>query len=126
MIICNHNELMEAFQTSVFERFFITLDAEQVIKESLEHNIEMLVDVYGENGAGGYIRIIPENISTKEGIEGYFSELSKYALKADESEFDDILVQSDTKQVHLQLFAMNEYHLLLLYVKDGDGCSEIF
>lgn len=120
MRIRNHKELIEAFQTSEFERLFVTLDAESVIRESLEDSIEMLVGTYGENGAGGYIRIITESISTREGEEEYFSELSRYALKADESEFDDILVQSDTKQVHLQLFVMNEYHLLLLYVKDGD------
>ena len=120
MIIRNRKELEEAYQTEMFGRLFITPEAESIIKENLERNLEMLIDAYGDDGAGGYIKIIANSISTEEGQNEYLAELDKFKLEPDDCEFDDILVQSDTEQVHLQLFAMTEFNLLLLYVKDGD------
>ena len=120
MIIRNRKELEIAYQTEMFDRLFIMPEAEEIIKENLERNIEMLMDAYGDEGAGGYIKIIANSISTEEGKNEYLAELDKYKLETDDCEFDDILVQSDTKQVNLQLFAMTDFNLLLLYVKDGD------
>lgn len=120
MIIRNRKELEEAYQTEMFGRLFITPEAESIIKENLERNLEMLIDVYGDDGAGGYIRIIPNSISTEDGQSEYLAELAKYKLEQEDCEFNDILVESDTEQIRLQLFAMTEYNLLLLYVKDGE------
>ena len=120
MIISNRKELEEACQTEMFGRLFITPEAEGIIKENLESNLEMLIDSYGDDGAAGYIRIIPNSISTEEGQSEYLAELAKYMLEPDDSEFDDVLVETDAKQIRLQLFVMTEYNLLLLYVKDGD------
>ena len=36
MIVRNHKELLEAFQTVKFSKFFISTDAEGIIKESLD------------------------------------------------------------------------------------------
>ena len=119
MIIRNRKELEEAYQTEMFGRLLITPEAEGVIKENLERNLEMLIDAYGD-GVGGYIRIIPNSISTENGQKEYLAELAKYKLEPDDCEFDDVLVETDTKQIRLQLFAMTEYNLLLLYVKDGE------
>ena len=119
MIIRNFQEL-EAYETEMFGRLLITPEAEGVIKEILECDLQMLIDAYGDDGAGGYIRIIPDSISTEEGQSEYLAELAKYNLEPDDSEFDDVLVETDTKQIRLQLFAMTEFNLLLLYVKDGE------
>ena len=120
MIIRNRKELEEAYQTEMLGRLFITPEAEDIIKENLERNLEMLIDAYGDDGAGGYIRIIPNSISTEDGQSEYLAELAKYKLEQEDCEFNDILVESDTEQIRLQLFAMTEYNLLLLYVKDGE------
>ena len=120
MIIRNRKELEEAYQTEMFGRLFITPEAEDIIKENLERNLEMLIDAYGDDGAGGYIRIIPNSISTENGQKEYLAELDKYKLEPDDCEFDDVLVETDTKQIRLQLFVMTEYNLLILYVKDGE------
>lgn len=119
MIIRNHKELLDAYQTSVFDSFFITPQAMFIVSESLERNIKLLEEAYGSGGSGGYIRIISHSLSTEEGINEYLAELSKYNLEPDMWEFDDLLVQSETEQIHLQLFAMTEFNLLLLYVKKG-------
>ena len=120
MIIRNRKELEEAYQTEMFGRLFITPEAEDIIKENLEHNLKMLIDAYGDDGAGGYIRIIPNSISTENGQKEYLAELAKYKLEPDDCEFDDVLVETDTKQIRLQLFVITEHNLLILYVKDGD------
>lgn len=119
MIVRNHKELYEAYRTESFGRFLITQDAEQIIKESLERNVQLLVDAYGEDGRGGYIRIMPSSIDSEDGASEYLAELSKFNLTPEMCEFDDTLVQSDTEQIHLQMFAMTEYNLLLLYIKKG-------
>lgn len=119
MIVRNHRELLEAYRTEKFDRFLITPNAEGIIKESLEHNVQLLVDAYGEDGSGGYIRIIPSSIDAEDGANEYLAELAKFNLKPELCEFDDTLVQSGTEQIHLQMFAMTEYNLLLLYVKKG-------
>lgn len=119
MIIKNHKELQEAYQTKVFDRFFITPEARTIIMASLERNVKLLEDAYGSGGSGGYIRIISNSVSTEKGANEYLAELAKYNLEPDMWEFDDVLVQSDTEQIHLQLFAMTEFNLLLLYVKKG-------
>ena len=121
MIIRNHKELLEAYQTNVFASFFITPDAMYTVSASLEQNIKLLEDAYGDDGHGGHICIIPNNISTQDGANEYLAELAKYNLEPDMWEFDDLLVQSETEQIHLQLFTMTEYNLMLLYVKkDGE------
>ena len=120
MIIRNYRELEETYQTDVFDRFFITPEAEGIIKENLQRNLELLVDSYGDEGAGGYIRIIPNSISTEEGRNEYLAELAKWNLQPDDYEFDDRLVQSDTESIHMLLYVMTEYNLVLLYVKDGE------
>ena len=119
MVVRNRRELLEAYRTEEFGRLFITPDAEMIIKESLEYNLQLLVDAYGEDGSGGYIRIIPNSIDTKNGADEYLAELAKFYLTSELCEFDDRLVQTDTKQVHLQMFAMTEFNLLLLYVQKG-------
>ena len=123
MIIRNHKELLEAYQTNVFDSFFITPEAMITVSASLEQNIKLLEDAYGDDGHGGYIRIIPNSISTPDGANEYLAELAKYNLEPDTWEFDDVLVQSDTEQIHWQLFAMTEFNLLLLYVKKGGVCD---
>lgn len=123
MIIRNHKELLDAYQTSVFDSFFITPQAMFIVSESLERNIKLLEEAYGSGGSGGYIRIISHSLSTEEGINEYLAELSKYNLEPDMWEFDDLLVKSETEQIHLQLFAMTEFNLLLLYVKKGGVCD---
>ena len=121
MIIRNHKELLEAYQTNVFDSFFITPEAMITVSTSLERNIKLLEDTYGDDGHGGYICIIPNNISTPDGATEYLAELAKYNLDPNMWEFDDVLAQSNTEQIHLQLFTMTEYNLLLLYVKkDGE------
>lgn len=121
MIIRNHKELLAAYQTNVFDSFFITPEAMITVSASLERNIKLLADSYGDEGHGGYIRIIPKSISTEEGTNEYLAELAKYNLEPNMCEFDDLLVQSETEQIHLQLFTMTEYNLMLLYVKkDGE------
>jgi hypothetical protein len=121
MLIHNFKELDEAYQTEkVFDRLFITPNAEYTIKENLGINLEMLVDAYGDDGDGGYIKVIPNSISSEDGEEEYFAELAKYGLEPDGYEFDDVLVKSDTEEVHFQLFVMTEFNLLILYVKDGE------
>lgn len=109
----------EASKSEEFSRLFITPGAEQIIMDSLWQNVELLVDAYGEDGSGGYISIIPHSISTEEGTSEYLAELAVYNLQPDMWEFDDLLVQSENEQVRLQLFAMTECNLLLLYVKKG-------
>ena len=123
MIIRNHKELLEAYQTNVFDSFFIAPEAMITVSTSLEQNIKLLEDAYGDDGHGGYICIIPNSISTPDGANEYLAELAKYNLEPDMWEFDDVLVQSDTEQIHLQLFAMTEFNLLLLYVKKGGVCD---
>ena len=98
MIIRNRKELEEAYQTDVFDRFFITPEARRIIKENLHRNLELLVDSYGDEGAGGYIKIIPNSISTEEGQNEYLAELAKWNLQPDsislepfEQKFDDIV-----------------------------------
>lgn len=119
MRIRNQNELEEASKTEVFARLFIAPEAQQVIMDSLRQNVERLVDAYGEDGRGGYISIIPHDISGEEGANEYLAELARYNLEPDMCEFDDLLVQSETENIHLQLFSMTEYNLLLLYMKKG-------
>lgn len=119
MIVRNHRELFEAYRTEQFGKFFITPDAEGIIKASLECNVQLLVDAYGDSGSGGYIRIIPSSIDTEDGANEYLAELAKFNLTAEMCEFDDTLVQFGAKQIHLQMFAMTEYNLLLLYIKKG-------
>lgn len=119
MRIRNLNELEEASKSEEFARLFITPGAEQIITDSLRQNVELLVTAYGKSGRGGYICAIPHSISTEEGASEYLAELAVFNLQPDMWEFNDILVQSDTEQVHLQLFAMTECNLLLLYVKKG-------
>ena len=123
MIIRNHKELLEAYQTNVFDSFFIIPEAMITVSASLEQNIKLLEDAYGDDGHGGYICIIPNSISTPDGANEYLAELAKYNQEPDMWEFDDVLVQSDTEQIHLQLFAMTEFNLLLLYVKKGGVCD---
>lgn len=118
MIIRNYRELEEAYQTDVFDRFFIIPEAKDVVKESLERTLEMLVDAYGEDGDGGYIRVIPSSISTEDGQNEYLAELAKYNLEPEDFDFDDILVQSHTEEVHMQLYVMTEFNLVLLYVQN--------
>lgn len=119
MIIRNHNELQEVCQSEAFGRLFITSDTRETIMESLNRHVKLLVDAYGEDGSGGYIYIIPHSITSAEGASEYLAELTKYNLEPDMCEFDDLLMQSPTEQVHLQLFAMTEYNLLLVYLKKG-------
>lgn len=119
MIVRNHRELAETYRTEQFGRFLITPDAEGIIKETLERNLQLLEGAYGDEGAGGYIRLIPSSISDEDGANEYLAELAKFNLTADMCEFDDLLVKSDATEVRLQLFAMTEYNLLLLYVKKG-------
>ena len=119
MIVRNHKELYEAYRTESFGRFLITPNAEGIIKESLERNVQLLVDAYGDSGSGGYIRIIPSSIDTEDGANEYLAEMVKFNLTAEMCEFDDLLVKSDDEQIRLQMFAMTEYNLLLLYIKKG-------
>ena len=67
MEIRNHKDLERAYQEHILDRLFITSTAEKIIKESIEMNLNILVDSYGENGDGGYIKIITNCITTKEG-----------------------------------------------------------
>lgn len=119
MRIRNLNELEEACKSEEFARLFIVPGAERLIMDSLRQNVELLVDAYGEDGSGGYISVIPYDISTEEGASEYLAELAVFNLQPDMWEFDDVLVRSATEQVRLQLFVLTEYHLLLLYVKKG-------
>lgn len=109
----------EARKSEEFARLFIMPEAEQIIMDSLRQNIELLVDAYGEDGSGGYISVISHSISTEEGESEYLAELAVFNLQPDMWELDDLLVQSENEQVRLQLFAMTECNLLLLYVKKG-------
>ena len=117
MVVRNYRELQEAYRTQEFERFLIAPDAERIIMASLEHNMKLLVGAFGQDGKGGYIRLICNSIDTEDGANEYLAELAKYNLEPEMCEFDDLLVQSNTEEVHLQLFAMTEYNLLLLYMK---------
>ena len=119
MIIRNKQELLEAYRTEEFGRFLIAPEAEVLIKESLERNVKMLVEAYGEEGYGGYIRIIPNSIDTEDGANEYLAELAKFSLTPEMCEFDEVLLEYDAQRIHLQLFAMTEYNLLLLYIKKG-------
>ena len=119
MIIRNHSELEEACQSEEFGRLLITPEAEKIIMDSLRFNVELLVDAYGGDGGGGYIVIIPNSIDTEAGANEYLAELGRHNLTPDMAEFDDLLVQSESEQVRLQLFAMTEFNLLLLYMKKG-------
>ena len=58
MIIRNHKELLEAYQTNVFDSFFIIPEAMITVSASLEQNIKLLEDAYGDDGHGGYICIM--------------------------------------------------------------------
>lgn len=40
MVVRNRRELLEAYRTEEFGRLFITPDAEMIIKESLEYNLQ--------------------------------------------------------------------------------------
>ena len=120
MRIKNLNELEEASKSEEFARLFIMPGEEKIIMDSLRQNVELLVDAYGEDGSGGYISVIPHSISTEEGASEYLSELAAFNVQPDMWEFDDVLAQSDTEQVRMQLFAMTECNLLLLYIKKGE------
>lgn len=115
-IIKNQSDLQQAYQDGTLDRLFITGDAEQKIKGVLEENVQMLTSAYGNEGAGGYICIIPHSLSTSEGKKAYLEELGKYNLEPDMWEMDDVIASSDIEEVHLQLFVMTEYHLILLYL----------
>lgn len=119
MKIKNNGDLQKAYQHRVLDSFFITADAESIIKKSLEDNVKLLVDAYGENGEGGYIKIIRQNISTQEGMKEYMDVLSEYNLIPDMWELDDVLVCSESKEVHLQLFAVTEFKLVIMYLMNG-------
>lgn len=117
--IKNNSDLQKAYQDKVLDSFFITADAESIIKKSLEDKVKLLVDAYGENGEGGYIKIIRQNISTQEGMKEYMDVLSKYNLIPDMWELDDVLVCSESKEIHLQLFAVTEFNLVIMYLMNG-------
>ena len=117
--IKNNSDLQKAYQDKVLDSFFITADVESIIKKSLEDKVKLLVDAYGENGEGGYIKIIRQNISTQEGMKEYKDVLSKYNLIPDMWELDDVLVCSESKEVHLQLFAVTEFNLVIMYLMNG-------
>lgn len=117
--IKNNSDLQKAYQDKVLDSFFITADVESIIKKSLEDKVKLLVDAYGENGEGGYIKIIRQNISTQEGMKEYMDVLSKYNLIPDMWELDDVLVCSESKEVHLQLFAVTEFNLVIMYLMNG-------
>jgi len=95
MLVRNHRELFEAYRTEEFGRFLITPDAGRIIKASLEHNMKLLVDAYGEDGSGGYIRIISSSIDTEEGANEYLEELAKHNLEPEMCEFDEVLLEHD-------------------------------
>lgn len=115
----NLEELEQAYRSNAIDRFLISPDAEKTIKDSLEFNINLLVDAYGTEGKGGYLCVIEKRIDMPEGAKEYRAELTKYNLCADDWEFDDILVQTDSEEVHLQFFVMTEYNLLILYLQKG-------
>lgn len=118
MEIRNHRDLERAYQEHVLDRLFITPDAERIIKQSIEMNLNILVDSYGENG--GYIKIITNSITTKEGRNEYMAELAKFNLESSICEFNDLLVSSGSESVFVQLFAMTEYNLVIVYLVKGE------
>lgn len=115
----NLEELEQAYRSDAIGRFFVSPEAEKTIKDSLQFNINLLVDAYGTEGNGGYLCVIENRIDTPEGEGEYRAELSKYHLCADEWEFDDVLVQIGSEEIHLQVFVMTEYNLLILCRKKG-------
>ena len=119
MRIKNHKELKEAYLSHVMDRFFITPEAENVIKDALEYNLKLLTDSYGEDGGGGYIEVLAKDITTDEGLAEYSGILTEYNFNSDDCEFDDCLVTSGKESVHMQLFVLTEYHLILLFLSKG-------
>ncbi|MCQ2497708.1 MAG: hypothetical protein MJ133_01875 [Lachnospiraceae bacterium] len=119
MEIRNHRDLERAYQEHVLDRLFITPDAERIIKQSIEMNLNILLEAY-KNEDGGYIKIITNSITTKEGREEYMAELAKYNLESSICEFNDLLVSSGSESVFVQLFAMTEYNLVLVYLVKGE------
>ena len=117
IIIKNLDELNEAYRSNKIDRLFISPEAKTVVKESLEFNLNLMIGAYGTEGDGGYLCIIENNIDSSEGEEEYRSELAKYNLSAEDWEFDDVLVQNGLFEVHLQLFVLTEYNLIILYMR---------
>lgn len=123
----NRKDLEAVYQSEMIDRLFVSSEAEGVLKESLEKNVDVLVEAYGENGDGGGICIITDSLSTREGQDEYFELLQRYHLEPDMWEFNDILVQTEKEKVCLQLFVMTEYNVLVLYrIQKGSVQNEVF
>ncbi len=112
--ITNLKDLDEVVKSGGLQTFFISSDAENAVMEALYDNMHILQSNYGDKGEGGYICILTEPDKVRE---EYSAELQKFYLADDGYEYDTILAMDDTAEIHLRLFVMTEYHLLLLFKK---------
>ncbi len=113
--IKNLEELNRLIDSGKLAPFFISDEAEQAVTEALYDNMTILVDNYGSDGSGGYFCIFPNDFCSAQ--DEYLSELGKYNLSFDDYEYDTILSADGVTEIHIQLFVMTEYHLLILYRK---------
>ena len=112
--IKNLEELNRLIDSGKLAPFYISAEAEQAVKEALYDNMTILVDNYGD-GSGGYFCIFLNDFCSAQ--DEYLSELGKYNLSPDDYEYDTILSSDGKTEIHIQLFVMTEYHLLILYRK---------
>lgn len=115
----NRTELEAAYKSKTFNNLFPTADIRTAVKKVLNENMNILTTSYGVNGEGGFIAIISNSLSAKEGLDEYNELLNQYSLEPDDCEYDDIIGTFDAGDIHLELFVISDFNLLLLYVRKG-------
>lgn len=125
MIKVTNKEDIEKVIKSVSVKDTYTSSEIQAIKQTLEFNVEILTETYGDTGSGGYIAIMDLDGKSLEVYKEIENELSKFSLRQDDYEYDDVISHSAETEVHFRLYIMTEYHLMLIY-KKGRDCDEVF
>lgn len=113
--IKNMKELEDAVSAGLLEPLFLSKDAGDAAMEAIRCNLDILVQNYKSEGAGGYLCLLTDEFRSAQ--EEYLAELGKYNLSPDDYEYDSIIATCDGFELHTMLFILTEYHLLFVYKK---------
>jgi hypothetical protein len=117
LTIKNKHDLENVIESGELTTLFSTFELKQAVIEALTLNVTLLTEAYDNDGVGGYICVMTDVVSDDNEANEYLAELAKYNLSPVEWEFDDILGTDGVIEVHMQLFVMTEWSILLVYRK---------
>ncbi len=117
IILKNKTDLEAAVSQNMLTPLFASGKIEKAVLDTIENNIALLTENYGDEGEGGYIAVITDPIDDVLGRDEYLAEFEKYHLAPDDYELEERLGTAGKCEVLMELFVMTEFNVVIIFRK---------